>query len=279
MLRKGLAALMMGVICAGGVFADESASEKPQTAQRPGVVGWLKQKTSSGFGASRSSRKSEEGGAVQRAVVDDAERQAAQKQVRQTASSPNDEIVFVQEQPMAIEQVPAVPNMSTVSGPQYFSATGDQFTNPVPVHPGNNWQQYSPPVPVHVTSGAQFSPISRSNAGQPVMTNPVGTTIPQNLGTYPQTGAALYPAPVPGIPQQIGGTVIPNQAFHPHEMLYAHRYRAMYPPYYYKVNGGWVVTPFGVWSHEDWKLQGTMVDVKYKSHISPFSLFHGPKGW
>ena len=95
-------------------------------------------------------------------------------------------------------------------------------------------------------------------------------------GMYPQTGSALYPCPVPGIPHQIGGAQIMNQAFHPHEMLYAHEYHAMYPPYYYKVNGGFMVTPFGVWSHEDWKLQGTQVDVKYKSHISPFSMFHPP---
>jgi hypothetical protein len=100
---------------------------------------------------------------------------------------------------------------------------------------------------------------------------------PQNGGgMYPQTGAALYPAPRPGIPHQVGGIAIENQAFHPHEMLYAHKYKAMYPPYYYKVNGGWMVTPFGVWSHEDWKLQGTTVDVKYKSHISPFTLFKPP---
>ena len=59
-------------------------------------------------------------------------------------------------------------------------------------------------------------------------------------------------------------------------MLYPHRYKAMYGPYYYKVNGKWVVTPFGVWSKENWKLQGTRVDVKYKSHISPFAKFIPP---
>ena len=99
---------------------------------------------------------------------------------------------------------------------------------------------------------------------------------PQTGGMYPQTGASLYPAPHPGIPHQVGGIAIENPAFHPHEMLYAHQYKAMYPPYYYKVNGGWMVTPFGVWSHEDWKLQGTTVDVKYKSHISPFTHFKPP---
>jgi len=39
---------------------------------------------------------------------------------------------------------------------------------------------------------------------------------------------------------------------------------------------GWMVTPFGVWSKEDWKLQGTQVDVKYHSSISPFTLFKPP---
>ena len=74
----------------------------------------------------------------------------------------------------------------------------------------------------------------------------------------------------------VGGTAIVHQALHPHEMLYAHRYKSMYGPYYYKVHGKWVVTPFGVWSKENWKLQGTTVDVKYKSHISPWAMFHRP---
>lgn len=87
---------------------------------------------------------------------------------------------------------------------------------------------------------------------------------------------ALYPSPKPGIPHQVGSTLIPHEALHPHEMLYPHRYRAMYGPYYYQVRGGWIVTPFGVWSKEKWKLKGTTVDVKYKSHISPFALFHPP---
>jgi hypothetical protein len=93
---------------------------------------------------------------------------------------------------------------------------------------------------------------------------------------YPQTGAALYPAPVPGIPHQMGGTVIMNPALQPHEMLYGHEYRALYPPYYYQVHGEWLVTPFGVWSQEHWKLKGTEVNVRYRTSISPFSLFTPP---
>ena len=44
--------------------------------------------------------------------------------------------------------------------------------------------------------------------------------------------------------------------------------------YSYQVHGGWIWTPFGIMSEEHWKLQGTMVDVKYHSEISPFALFH-----
>ena len=93
---------------------------------------------------------------------------------------------------------------------------------------------------------------------------------------YPQTGAALYPAPMPGIPYQVGGTMIANPALQPHEMLYGHQYKALYPPYYYQVNGHWMVTPFGVWSQEDWRLKGTEVNVRYRTSVSPFSLFVPP---
>jgi hypothetical protein len=70
--------------------------------------------------------------------------------------------------------------------------------------------------------------------------------------------------------------VITNQALSPHEMLYKHRYHAMYPPFYYKVNGRWVVTRDGLLNRETWQLQGTEVKVKYHSHISPFALFAPP---
>jgi hypothetical protein len=65
-----------------------------------------------------------------------------------------------------------------------------------------------------------------------------------------------------------GGSIITNQALAPHEMLYPHQYRAMYPPFYYKVVGHWVVTPMGVKQAEIWKLQGTEVKVKYNSRVS-----------
>lgn len=185
-------------------------------------------------------------------------------------------------QPVPIQQAPVLPNTDPVSGPQYFSATNAGTSNPVPVHPSRNWQRYQSPQPVHMSSPGQYWNASQYAATGPVYQGSAPMSVqngmyPQNgSGMYPQTGAALYPAPRPGIPQQVGGIAIENQAFHPHEMLHAHRYRAIYPPYYYKVNGGWMVTPFGVWSKEDWKLQGTQVDVKYHSSISPFTLFKPP---
>lgn len=93
---------------------------------------------------------------------------------------------------------------------------------------------------------------------------------------YVYLNAPLYPSPQPYVPQEVGSSVITNQAFAPHEMLYKHKYHAMYPPFYYKVNGRWMVTRNGVLTRETWKLQGTEVKVKYHSHISPFALFCPP---
>jgi hypothetical protein len=97
------------------------------------------------------------------------------------------------------------------------------------------------------------------------------------LPGYPYLDASLSPTPQPYVPYQVGGTVITNQAFFPHEMLYPHTYRAMYPPYYYKVRGHWLVLPWGTQSSEHWQLQGTMVQVRYRSWINPLSGFHPPK--
>ena len=82
---------------------------------------------------------------------------------------------------------------------------------------------------------------------------------------YVRLGAPLYPSPRPNIPIWVGSTMITNQALAPHEMLYPHTYRAMYPPFYHRVKGGWILTPLGVRSHERWELQGTIVQVKYRS--------------
>ena len=302
MLRKGLVALMMGVICAGSAVAADSAARKPNPAPT-GLAGWWKHKIAGHHTASAVSRPTQartvrtqskpKPGGIERAVVQDAERQSVV--VRQTSGSPQDsQGQSVQTppvppqsalQPVPIEMAPVLPNISTETGPQYFSAVPAGSSNVIPVYPGSNWQTYQAPMEIqNVSQGQYFYPASSSSPAGPTNTGggmvtpqPTGGNYPMSSqGRYPQTGAALYPSPVPGIPQQMGGAAIMNQAFHPHEMLYPHEYHAMYPPYYYKVNGGFMVTPFGVWSHEDWKLQGTKVDVKYKSHISPFTLFHPP---
>lgn len=96
---------------------------------------------------------------------------------------------------------------------------------------------------------------------------------------YPQMHAPLYPTPVPNVPASVGGTTITNQAFAPHEMLYPHEYKALYPPFYHKVSGKWWWTPFGMESHDKWELQGTEVKVKYRSSYRPFSGFAPPTSW
>lgn len=299
MLRKGLVALMMGVICAGSTVAADSAARKPNPAPT-GLVGWLKNKTSGKQYGPTGSHSSQPRAArrnstpapsgIVLAVVNDAERQSvdvhqtsASPQDSQYASSPSAPAPQDALRPVPLENAPMLPNISTATGPQYFSAAPAGSSHVIPVHPGANGQTYQAPMQVqNVSQGVTYPASSMSPAGPVynggiVIPQPYGVHYPRSSGgKYPQTGAALYPSPVPGIPQQMGGAVIMNPAFHPHEMLYAHEYHAMYPPYYYKVNGGFMVSPFGVWSHEDWKLQGTQVDVKYKSHISPFALFHPP---
>lgn len=104
---------------------------------------------------------------------------------------------------------------------------------------------------------------------------PPGT--PYQAGQYPQLNAPLYPSPVQHVPAYTGGTIVTNQAFAPHEMLYPHTYHAMYPPFYYKVHGSWIWTPFGMRQHEQWKLQGTEVTVKYRSHYPLFGGFIPPR--
>lgn len=91
---------------------------------------------------------------------------------------------------------------------------------------------------------------------------------------YPRLNAPLYPSPMQSTQPWSGGAIITNQAFAPHEMLYPHKYHAMYPPFYYKVKGCWMWTPFGMRQHEHWKLQGTQVKVNYRSTYAPFSGFH-----
>ncbi len=108
--------------------------------------------------------------------------------------------------------------------------------------------------------------------GGPVVTQ--GVVNYGNGGGYPQLNAPLYPSPTQFNPPHTGGTIITNQALAPHEMLYPHKYHAMYGPFYYRVRGSWVMTPFGMRQHENWELQGTEVKVNYRSSYAPFSGFH-----
>jgi len=87
---------------------------------------------------------------------------------------------------------------------------------------------------------------------------------------YPQLNSSLYPCPRLDIPQEVGSTMITNQAFYPHEMLYAHQYRAIYPPFYYENKCGITCLPFIPRPC----VAGTVVSVKYKTCL-PCS-FHPP---
>ncbi|MEY3176023.1 MAG: hypothetical protein RLZZ436_3937 [Planctomycetota bacterium] len=223
MLRKSLVALLLGVIGAGGIQADDTPVRQKSST---GIVGWLK-----GRSDSDKATKAQPGNGVERAVVRDAEKQSV---VRRTSAGQQD-------------QKTSRPQATTAAKPVSRPAAVQQA------------EVAPPPTP---DPGVSAAP----SYGTPGMVQP----------GYPQTGAALYPAPVPGIPHQMGGTVIMNPALQPHEMLYGHQYKALYPPYYYQVHGEWLVTPFGVWSQENWKLKGTEVNVRYRTSISPFSFFTPP---
>ncbi len=105
---------------------------------------------------------------------------------------------------------------------------------------------------------------------------PGAMMMPPPRQQYPQMHAPMYPCPVPNVPTYVGGTTYTNQAFAPHEMLYPHKYKSLYPPFYYKVHGKWWWTPFGMESHDTWELQGTEVTVNYRSSYRWFSGFHPP---
>jgi hypothetical protein len=122
---------------------------------------------------------------------------------------------------------------------------------------------------------------------------PEGTALGAPGGRYPQLDASLYPCPRQDIPAEVGGTLITNAALYPHEMLYEHKYKALYPPYYYRTTwrygyrwtncrtflGFSVPTLERVKIATKTKAVGTCVKVEYKSHISPLSLFWPPNSW
>ena len=89
---------------------------------------------------------------------------------------------------------------------------------------------------------------------------------------YPPIHAPLYPCPKPDVPYEVGRTMITNPALAPHEMLYPHCYRALYPPYYYPNKCGLACIPF----FPKPRLRGTEVTVKYKSCPGLFDKGYPP---
>ncbi|MFQ5731218.1 MAG: hypothetical protein ACE5KM_04590 [Planctomycetaceae bacterium] len=125
---------------------------------------------------------------------------------------------------------------------------------------------YAPPKTIVI------DPHQRGGAPQAMPNNNgSGKALPAQPG-YVYLNAPLYPTPRPDVPYQVGSTYITNPAFAPHEMLYPHTYRAMYPPYFYRARG---MTAFGK-THEVWELEGTEVEIEYRSSIPMFSRFRNP---
>lgn len=140
---------------------------------------------------------------------------------------------------LAAAGLAAVPAVSTAQGPA--------FAPPA----------YAPPASV---PSAAVTPLTGDPADRAYL----------NQEGYVALGAPLYPSPRQDIPIQVGGTMITNPAFAPHEYLYAHDYKALYGPFYHRARGTWTITPWGVRTREKWDLVGTEVKVKYRSKI-PFS--------
>tara|TARA_R110002095_G_scaffold161004_1_gene139530 strand:+ start:5197 stop:5967 length:771 start_codon:yes stop_codon:yes gene_type:complete len=213
--------------------------ESPSKTSKYNPIGWLKQKFS---------KPTAKPGDVQ---------QISHKQ--ETVSRPANQSSFVQ-RPKLGRRSPGYGNIQQVSNqPTIITSTPGRFEN----------AQQARPISY---SHGHHKHHKNYTAAQP-MPSAAGMNV---LPGYPQLGAPMYPSPKPGIPDYVGRTVITNQALAPQEMLYAHEYNAMYGPYYYNVKGGWIWTPFGMRSHERWKLEGTQVNVKYKSDFGLFPRFIPP---
>lgn len=274
MLRKGIVALMMTVMSVSSLQAADGKNTNSLLDIFKGP--------SIGRTQHRSTSPRPAGG-VTHAVVEDADRQVPE--VRQTSGQPSKSALqpaATAPQPTPVPYTPPTTagvreyqgQTAPVSTQTYnHSQNGDAFQFPQAVNmtPGNQVTPAGWPYAYYPKRDHHILPLEQPFNGHHLIN---GGYIPGNHGGG--GAGSLYPAPRPGIPHQVGGTAIVHQALHPHEMLYAHRYKAMYGPFYHKVDGCWMLTPFGVWSKENWKLQGTTVDVKYKSHISPFALFHPP---
>jgi hypothetical protein len=168
----------------------------------------------------------------------------------------------------AAHKASAPPKVTQASGAKSRQAAYDDDADVPPPALPTPGDPVSPPVPFAAgpSTAPAYEPL-------PLPSYSAGRAV---LPGYPHLHAPLNPCPIPNVPYQVGSTIITNQALYPHEMQYPHEYRAMYPPFYYKVRGGWMVTPWGVMSHDRWELQGTEVKVKYRSNYSFHSMFHPP---
>lgn len=134
------------------------------------------------------------------------------------------------------------------------------------------------PQPVYFAGPKKIIINPQQGGGPPVpMTTPAPkvTRIPAQNG-YVRLDAPLYPVPRPNIPWQVGSTFSTNQVLAPHEMLYPHSYRALYPPFYYHVHGDWHALLGHMTTNEYWELKGTEVQVDYCSRVPLLSLFRNP---
>ncbi len=147
-------------------------------------------------------------------------------------------------------------------------------TQPVQAQTVRNRTPRRLPAPLQVRPLSYAQPRYQGHP-QVIQGDPTNPNAPSTHG-YPYLNAPLYPTTQPNILHQTGSTVITNQALNPHEMLYPHKYHAMYGPYYYKVNGHWATLPWGIWSAENWRLQGTHVHINYRSKRRFLSGFHPP---
>lgn len=169
-------------------------------------------------------------------------------------------------------QVPA-PGYPQQAIPPYMAGAGGI----VPVsHPQGVPARFAPhqqPRPIQLADSAGSRDAKAKDTPGPAAPVVGG---PAYYPHYPYLDAPLYPVPQPYVPRQVGGAMIVNQALAPHEMLYPHTYRALYPPYYYSVKGSWLWTPFGMRSHDRVRLEGTEVKVKYRGNYGLLSGFVPP---
>jgi len=145
--------------------------------------------------------------------------------------------------------------------------------------PGAQAQNHRPPAtPAYYAQPKKvvIDPNPLSGTPQAMQTDGAPVVHVQQQAGYVYLNAPLYPVPRPNIPHQVGSTMITNQALAPHEMLYPHTYRALYPPYYYRVKGKWIGTPFHSHAYDRWELQGTEVEIEYSSRLPFLSRFSNP---